>query len=121
MNPKDWCAAHDVTTRDFVERVRQIAPKYSKVTHSMASNTDYGVTLSPAVVRHIKGKPENRRLPCRISFRLSEGVMASLTALRDAEGFATNQDYMTHIVLQHIKRAAAPGGTETTANKNSSP
>lgn len=66
MNPKCYCIKNGVSTAEFIRKAQQIAPKYNKVAHCMASNTAYGLTLSPAVVRHISHKPENRTRPCKL-------------------------------------------------------
>ena len=98
LNPKSYCQEHNIPTREFIAKVKEIAPKYSKETHCMASNPDYGVCLRPVVVRHIKGKPEHRVNPCRIQFRCTAAQKERLTRAMDVMSYATMQDLMTFLV-----------------------
>ncbi len=98
MNPKAYCQEHNIPTREFIAKVKEIAPKYCKSTHCMASNADYGVMLRPVVVRHIKGKPENRRNPYRVQFRVTQAQKERLTRAMDVMSYATMQDLMTFVV-----------------------
>ena len=104
MNPKAYCQEHNMPTALFVARAREVAPKYSKITHSMASNPDYGVVLRPAVARHIRGVVEHRRNPCRVQFRVTQANRARLTAAAAEMGCATMQDLMTRIVTEFLAR-----------------
>lgn len=91
MNPKVYCIQHKLTTAEFVSRVQEIAPKYSKATHSMASNPEYGVCLRSEVVRKIGVKRPNREKPCRVTFRLTRGDFESFEAARKANGHTMQQ------------------------------
>ena len=98
MNPKSYCQEHNIPTREFIAKAKEIAPKYCKETHCMASNPDYGVCLRPVVVRHIKGKPERRVNPCRIQFRCTAAQKERLTRAMDVMSYATMQDLLTFVV-----------------------
>lgn len=124
MNPKAYCIAYDIKTADFIEKVREVAPKYSKVTHCMASDSKYGVVLRPCVVRHVRGNKENRTLPCQFTYRTTEGFKARLTAVREALCLGTMQELIGYAVSRLVdeveadmKKAAAPAGTGTTAQE----
>ena len=124
MNPKAYCITHNIPTTDFIKRVREVAPKYSKSTHRMASNTDYGVMLRPDVARHILGKKENRKLACQLTYRVTEGFRERLTAVKEALNLGTMQEVISFAVNRlvedieaEIKNAAASAGTETTAQE----
>ena len=98
MNLRDYCQKNGMTTAEFVERAREVAPKFSKVTFCMCQNREYGVMLRPVVVRHIKGKPENRRNPCRVQFHVTQAQKERLTRAMDVMSYATMQDLMTFVV-----------------------
>lgn len=98
MNLRDYCQKNGMSTAEFVERAREVAPKFSKVTFCMCQNREYGVMLRPVVVRHIKGKPEHRKLPCEVHFRVTQAQKERLTRAMDVMSYATMQDLMTFVV-----------------------
>lgn len=98
MTPREYCAKHHISSTEFINRVREVAPKYHKSTNAMVNNPDYGVMLRPFVVRHIKGKPEHRVNPCRIQFRCTAAQKERLTRAMDVMSYATMQDLMTFVV-----------------------
>lgn len=98
MTPREYCAEHHISSTEFINRVREVAPKYHKSTNAMVNNPDYGVTLRQFVVRHMKGKQENRTNPCRIQFRVTQAQKERLTRAMDVMSYATMQDLMTFIV-----------------------
>lgn len=104
MNPRKYCAEHRIKTSEFIRRVQEVAPKYSKSTNSMVNNVDYGVMLRPFVVRYIRGKPENRRNPCRVQFRVTAAQRARLTRAMDVLSCATVQDFMTFVLNGFLER-----------------
>lgn len=98
MQPSELCAKYNLSSREFIERVQEVAPKYSKATNCMANNLEYGVMLRPFVTAHIRGKPENRRLPCRVQFRVTQRQRERLTAAMDVMNYATMQELIAFIV-----------------------
>ena len=89
MNPKIYCAEHDMRTAEFVAIAQSSgAPKYCKAAHSMASNPAYGVQLRPSLIKRmgIRIKRPNRQKPCRITFRLSPEDYRSFRAACEANG-----------------------------------
>lgn len=118
MNPKSYCIQHGVATADFIKKAQAVAPKYSKVTHCMASDPKCGVMLRPEVANHITGKPERRKNPCRLSFRCAEGLLHRFSEAREALGFETNQQallFMVNWFLSEMEKAAPGAGTPETA------
>ena len=121
MNPKAYCIQHGIATVDFIKKAQTVAPKYSKVTHCMASDPKYGVMLRPSVANHIKGKTERRKNPCRLSFRCAESLLTRFTEARETLGFDTNQQallFMVNWFLSEMEKAAPGAGTPETAKEN---
>lgn len=89
MNPKLYCAEHEIPTAEFVATAKSCgAPKYCKAAHSMASNPAYGVQLRPSLIKRmgIKVKRANRQKPCRVTFRLRPEDYRSFRAACTANG-----------------------------------
>lgn len=114
--------AAGLTVRDMETIMKPFYPKFSKMALSLAENSQAsGITLTPAAARTMGEllnyvKAERRTRPCRWSFRVVESVDSVLNALQQLEGYSTKDAFLQHIVLQYIEKAAAPAGTETTAN-----
>ena len=122
MNPKIYCMKNGIPSPAFIREMQKKYPKYNKAAHSLASRPhETGVTLYAPAARYIAGKKENRRLPCRVSFRCSEGVLGGLTRCRELLGFKTNQETMLFVVnwfLREMEKAAPTAGTVEAANEN---
>lgn len=118
MNPKAYCITHGMTTAQFVDAAREVAPKYSKVTHCMASDPAYGVVLRSDVARHIRGKDEHRAKPCKFTFRLKTCDSDEFNSARAIMGHSI-QDATEYAVRLYIaaakERAATSAATLMTA------
>ena len=105
---------------DMVATVRQLYPGFDASLLSKVERPhQYGVELcEPGMLalyaayaplaaprRRVK---ERRRLPCRISCRLPEGLYSDLQEVVKAQGYKTMQDWLLVIVQQQIGRAHEP-------------
>lgn len=106
MNPKAYCIEHGMQTAVFVRKAREVAPKYSKVAHSMASNPEYGLVLSPSVTAHIRGRPEKRSKPCKFTFRLAEADNGEFNRAR-AVFVHSKQQAAEYAARLYIEKAAS--------------
>lgn len=102
---------------DMVATVRQLYPGFDASLLSKVERPhQYGVELcepgmlalyaayAPLAVPKRRVK-ERRRLPCRISCRLPEGLYSDLQEVVKAQGYKTMQDWLLVIVQQQIGRA----------------
>lgn len=121
MNPKIWCIKNNVPGPAFIREMQKKYPKYSKAAHSLASRPyETGITLTASAGRYIGGKKENRTLPCRVSFRLSERNRERLTWAKELLSFSTDQALMDYIVawfLREMEKAAPTGGAVEAAKE----
>lgn len=122
MNPKAYCLEAGIPTREFVDRAREIAPKYSKVTHSMASDPAYGVTVHPALARYIRGGPvkAKRTKPCKFTFRLQTADSEAFNRAKKVFGHTTDQQAVEYAIGLYIKKAAEAAATDLNGTENKS-
>ena len=108
MNPKAYCAEHGISTGEFVKRMQAAgAPKYSKITHCMASNRDYGVTLRTDVARNAGVSPRrpNRKNANGIYFRLNDADYAAFLRAMEKNGHGTTQEAGAYAAKRYIQEA----------------
>lgn len=122
MNPKVYCLETGTTTRTFVDRAKEVAPKYSKITHSMASDPAYGVIISPELARYIRGGPvrAKRTKPCKFTFRLDSACCEAFNKAKRAFGHTTDQQAVEYAVGLYIKKAAEAAATDLNGTENTS-
>lgn len=111
MNPKAYCLTKRIKTEDFIRKAQEVAPKYTKVQHSMASNPDYGVVLAPSVVSHIKGNEPTRTKPCQFTFRLGTSENDEFNKARQAMGHSKQQaaEYAARLYIEKAATLLAQG------------
>ena len=106
------CKETGASTKDMIEVVRAIYPKYDKTLHSKVENGDkYGVQLRPramtALIRRFAPerlrarKPEGRAKPYRIQARLNRDAYGLLQQALDRTGLTT-QDYIEALILNDL-------------------
>ncbi len=106
MNPREWCLKHKMTTAAFIRKAQEIAPRYTKVQHSMCSNAEYGVTVLPAVAAHIRGR-DRHRLKRRVTFRLSDANAEKLERAKTLLNFNTTQEFMAFFFARFMSELDA--------------
>ena len=106
MNPKAYCIEKHISTAEFVSKAQEVAPKYTKVQHSMASNPETGVVLAPFVVRHIRGAQPVRKKAYQFTFRMDGNGNDEFNKARDVFGHSKQQaaEYAARL---YIEKAAA--------------
>ena len=115
MNPKSYCIETNMRSADFIARAQEVAPKYNKITHCMASNPEYGVMLMPAVAQHVLAsdgaqapRKPNRTRPCKFTFRLLESDCAAFNAARKVFGHSKQEaaEYAARLYIDEaLKRS----------------
>lgn len=109
---RDLRLRKEIPVAAMVKIVRRQYPRYDKHLQSKCERSSvYGVRLCDDAMDTLiktydpqeakpKRKPENRKLPCRISCRMTVEDYNRLMDQVAAEGFQTTQDWL----LSHIKR-----------------
>lgn len=110
-------------TQDQIEvkAIKQICPKYDKSLHSKCKDPGkYGVKRTTQAEAAKKGcsvkKTENRKLPYRITVRLSQGEFGQLQQKISVLG-VTAQDFARAAIRAAIKEIAPTAGTVETITK----
>lgn len=124
LNLKQYCEQTRLTPKQFIERASTVAPKYSKIVHSMCCNEKYGCVPAPAVMALFPSpetkpnrKHENRKKPNRFNFRLGHELAAQFHFARMANGHDV-QTAAECAVRLYIEKAALEAGTSKTADDN---
>lgn len=119
MNPKKFCAENGISTGEFIAKAKTVAPKYTKIAHSMCSNPDYGVVPSPAVQKLFKSaKPVAKRKKAnQFTFRLTDEMCAAFSTARNVNN-SDMQSAAEAAVALYIEKAALEAGTSKTADVN---
>lgn len=118
MKPRDIYDPLGTKTAEFISRMRQQFPKYSKAANSMANHPEQtGVCLTNAAQRVFNApRAPKRRRPCKYTFRLTEADAARFDAARAAHGHSAQQAAEAAVFL-YIEKAAPGEATPETANK----
>lgn len=105
MNPKVYCLKHNMTSAEFIKKMAETFPKYSKATHSMASAPEkYGVTLSAKAKALLTPEREKKRNMYRVSARLTKDMHEAYTRLKTAWGIETNQDMLVYLIEKALEK-----------------
>lgn len=103
--------------KDMVEVIQGIFPKFDKTVLSKCEHGgEYGVSIQPEALEALYQKfdPDGEfraekptrhgkhRLTCRISARLETADYEALQRRMEADGYATNQDWIAAMVAQYI-------------------
>lgn len=118
MNPKAYCTMHEIPTSQFIKKAREVAPKYNKVAHSMASNPGYGLKLDSRVSRHICDKSACRTKQSKGTFRLTEVGRGEFNSAKQALGHTTDQSAIEYAIQLYIEKAATTAGTVSDCKTN---
>lgn len=65
MNLKNYLKRNHISSRQAIDAISAVFPKYTKVAHCMVVNPEYGVRLSPEAERIIKDLVPKRPAPKR--------------------------------------------------------
>ena len=107
----------EIPAKEMVAVVQALYPKYDKTVQSKCENGDaYGVNLRPDALKALyerfapelleaqkHAKTERHRLTCRISARLENETYEALQRHMEADGYDTNQELITALVLRYIQ------------------
>ena len=106
-----------IPTKDIINVVQQLYPKYDKTMQSKCENSElYGVSLTPDAMNALYDafdqgretapsapKKDRHRLTCAIRARLEKPVYDRLQQLIEAEGYATTQDWLTDKIIAYLR------------------
>jgi hypothetical protein len=115
MDKKTVAAKRRVMDKTLVELVRSKYPRYDKTLHSKVRRPeDYGVQLvagARKLIEEVYGLNvltsllrDVRRLPCRVSCRLSERDRARLQLAMAEDNHITVQDELHFIITDYLDR-----------------
>lgn len=117
---KDFRLRTKVSTKDMIDVVQKIYPKYDKVMQSKCENGElYGVQLAPDAMAALRAafEPEapkktprrdKHRLTCSIRARLETPVYEALQQRIEADGHTTAQDWLTEKILAYLAEEEEP-------------
>lgn len=96
-----------ISHRSMVELMRTEFPRFDSPLLSKCRRPDlYGVVLNPKGYQILGAfpdrKPENRKLKCRISGRITEDEYAKLLAYLRKDGYKNIQDFVRDKVQEYI-------------------
>lgn len=104
-------SAAGMTVREVASLIKETHPKFSISAMSQVENSELsGVTFTvsgrEAFYSAVGGRRvENRRCPCRWSFRVTKQLSELLNELQARQGFATKDAFLNHIVFVYITTA----------------
>jgi len=118
MNYKSYRAASGIDGKSMIKALHEAYPKYGKPTQSMIDNPQkYGVQLIPNAEKILyerfgaptPGKPvkrtaPRRKKPCRFTVRLTESQYGEVKQQMEADGYATSQELLEHLLAAYLER-----------------
>ncbi len=106
----------NLSAKDMADVIQRLYPKFDKTVLSKCEHGgEYGVQIRADAVDALYAEfaPEllearkrvrdgNRRLTCRVSARLENDVYKALQRRMKVDGYATNQDLITALVMRYV-------------------
>ncbi len=106
-----------LSAKAMADVIQRLYPKFDKTVLSKCEHgSEYGVQIRANAVDALyaefapelleprkRARDGNRRLTCRVSARLENDVYEALQRHMRTDGYATNQDLLTALVLRYIE------------------
>jgi len=107
MNIEKYKAFNGLTNDDLIDLIKPVFPKFGKAPLSMCSRGVYGVVLAPQAVKTLNKahppKKENRKLPNKLTVRLSDGMYECLKYEAQKRGWSI-QKICERLIVDGLER-----------------